>query len=109
MMSLLLPLACSGPGAGPAIAASISIGYYCAGLAALITTALFFLYRSRGGSAGVAWTGIVLLLLHPAWTISATHGDCGVLKLAASGVVSLAFVVLLLFQVRSSLSHCHDA
>jgi hypothetical protein len=40
----------------------------------------------------------LLLGLHPAWTISAYQGDCGIFKQTASILFTLLFVVLLTWQ-----------
>ena len=95
-------LACSGPGAGRSIARGIFIGYGCAALATAVTVAICIMYRRRGGKAGLAWAGLALLLLHPAWTVSATHGDCGMMKRGASYLVSCAFVALFVVQRHAS-------
>lgn len=67
--------ACSGPGAGEAIAQSIEIGYTHA-MGGLLIISLGLL------ALGPRWWPIPallvsLLVLHPAWTISAISGDCG--------------------------------
>lgn len=91
-------MACSGPGAGQAIALNIRAGYGCAAFGMLVTLALFYLQRFRGGRVWPFSTGLVLLAIHPAWTIRATGGDCGTLKLATSWFVSFLFIGLLIFQ-----------
>jgi len=78
--------ACSGPGAGEAIAVSILIGYRHAALAAvLLGLGLLLLALSPKRWLFPAILG-ALLLLHPAWTVSAIHGDCGFMKRDASRV-----------------------
>jgi len=72
--------ACSGPGAGAFIAESIAIGYFHANVAgvlflvALLFAVARFHYR-------LTWLAPILigfvLAVHPAWTVSAIHGDCG--------------------------------
>jgi hypothetical protein len=100
----LLLLACSGPGAQSVIAESIAIGYYNAGFAVLVTAALFFLHWSRHGRAWPARTGSLLVMFHPAWTISAIAGDCGYFKRDASCFVSVVCIALLAFQLYVSRS-----
>ena len=87
-------LACSGPGALRVIAESIRIGYYNAafvGLAAAAGVLLHLIHWRRGGWAfAIAYLlfGTLLLLWHPAWTVSAYHGDCGDAKRFYSYIVS---------------------
>lgn len=73
-------LACSGPGAAESIALSIQIGYrhavFCSGVLAAALVLLAFFPKRWLFPAIIA----ISLLIHPAWTISATHGDCGYLK-----------------------------
>lgn len=49
----------------------------------------------------LAWAllfSIPLLLLHPAWTTSAIHGDCGTFKAMASTVASFIAGILMVVQ-----------
>ena len=81
-----------------AIQESIAIGYVCAAVGSVATLALAFdSLRTRR----IRWTLPVaglLMLLHPAWTVSATHGDCGFLKREASFALTAVFVGLLIYQ-----------
>jgi hypothetical protein len=97
-------LACSGPGAGRVIQESILIGYFCAGLAGLVTFAAICLQRFWGGPVWPFLVCAALLALHPAWSISAIHGDCGYFKREASYAVSLLFGALLAFQLLAARS-----
>lgn len=78
MTGILDIVACSGPGAAIAITKSTAIGYWFAAATAYITIWLFRL-RVRTGWDWPAYSGALLLVLHPAWTISAS-GDCGMMK-----------------------------
>lgn len=102
-------MACSGPGAGHAIGLNIRAGYGCAAFGVLVTLALFYLQRFRGGRVWPLASGIVLLAIHPAWTIRATGGDCGMLKLAASWFVSFLFIGLLIFQLAAASRRSGDS
>ena len=91
--------ACSGPGAGAAIARSIEIGYTQAevmgGLVGI--SCLILAVRPRNWLVLLLLLG--MLLLHPAWTISAISGDCGYLKRYASYLFTALGCAGLLFQV----------
>jgi hypothetical protein len=91
-------LACSGPGAGQAIARSITIGYFSAAAVAYMTICLFRL-SSRTGRYWPAYLSALLLSLHPAWTISAVRGDCGIAKVVFSVVLLLLISGLLTLQI----------
>lgn len=96
--------ACSGPGAGQAIAENIETGYiHAAIMGGLFLTSLgLFAIRHR-------WRPVVpaillgMLLLHPAWTISAISGDCGHTKRLASYVVTVVGSACLLWQLGQTL------
>ncbi len=98
MDELHLLLACSGPGAGRAIAWSIAIGFICFVYAAFVEVQLLFLYLCRSGKRWPVYWGFGLLVLHPAWTVSARHGDCGMMKEIASLVFSIVLTVFLVIQ-----------
>lgn len=91
-------LACSGPGAGQAIARNIALGYYFAAATGIIVIWLFRL-RSRTGRDRPAYWGVALFVLHPAWTISAIRGDCGSAKVTLSCVVILIVTAVLVLQL----------
>jgi hypothetical protein len=89
-------LACSG--GAEAIYVSIALGYAHARAAAVllgISMSLGFLQRR--------WLPPILLLIllsiHPAWTVSAIHGDCGMLKQSASWVFTLISTTVLVWQL----------
>jgi hypothetical protein len=104
-------LACSGPGAMKAIADSIATGnllaliggVLVAGVAihALVTNSWYF----------PTWMSIGLMILHPAWTVSAIQGDCGWQKVVCSyGVTGLLAVLGMIqaFLVRSNAAPSPD-
>ena len=94
----LVVLACSGPGAATLIQRNISIGHFCAAIGGIITLALGFdAWRtSRWKFAFPVAT--VMLLMHPAWTVSAIHGDCGLFKRDASYFFTAIYFGLLIYQ-----------
>ena len=78
--------ACSGPGAHRVIAENIAYSRWSALGVGLMLLPIGYRYV-RGGLWEAALPHGVLLALHPAWTISAMHGDCGYLQAGASTVV----------------------
>ena len=94
-------LACKGPWAALWMEQSTIVGYYFAGVAAVITVALFREalrgYRLRWKLAVAA----CFLAVHPAWTISAGIGDCGAFRLETSVLVTALYFGLLIHQYFS--------
>jgi hypothetical protein len=91
-------LACSGPGAAATIQQSITIGYFCAALGGVITLALAFdAWRVRDWRFTLP-TAAVMLLVHPAWTVSAAHGDCGFFKRDVSYFFTAIYFALMIYQ-----------
>src|SRR5436190_10626359 len=96
-----LLLACSGEGAGETIARNIQIGYSHAGIAGglLVVAGILLLFNPKW------WLFpsicLALFLLHPAWTVSAIHGDCGFLKRDASWAFTALACATLVLQFVS--------
>ena len=91
-------LACSGPGAAATIQQSITIGYFCAAFGGVITLALAFdAWRVRDWRFTLP-IAAVMLLVHPAWTVSAVHGDCGFFKRDVSYFFTAIYVALMIYQ-----------
>lgn len=88
-------LACSGPGAKTYIEQSILIGYVCVALAGCVASWLCWSDLQRGKSRAVLAFALILLAIHPAWTISARSGDCGQLKRELSYLFTGVYAVLL--------------
>jgi hypothetical protein len=89
--------ACSGPGAGAAIAESIRIGYDQAMLVGgLFMNSLAIAALTRQWIFPAIVLG--LLAVHPAWTVSAISGDCGEFKRFASWAFTWTGVVVLTIQ-----------
>ena len=90
--------ACSGPGAMAAIQESITVGYLCAAMGGVIAVALAHdILRTRR----VRFTlplALLMLLIHPAWTVSADHGDCGMLKLDVAHAFTVVYFGLMIYQ-----------
>ena len=98
MTNLQIMFACKEPWAALSIEQSTLVGYYCAAAAAVITLALF---REALRGYRLWWKLIVavgLLVVHPAWTISAGIGDCGAFRLQTSTFVTAIYLGLLLHQ-----------
>jgi hypothetical protein len=97
--------ACSGPGAGAAIAWIIRFANWNAiGAAAAleIVLAIHFLILRRPVYPIACGA---LFVLHPAWTISARKGDCGILLANAAGLVSFIVGGLLLVQIGHAVAN----
>lgn len=77
---------------------SAQIGWYAAAFAIGIVFASVLLSLNRGS---FVWSllCVVLLLIHPAWTMDVVSGDCGYAKRFLSGAISLVLVVLLICQI----------
>lgn len=93
----MMLFACSGPGAGKAIVQSIEIGYTHAAIDGGLFVVSFVLFATGPRRWIVPAILLGLLILHPAWTISAISGDCGFLKrdvsLVFTGIGTLAVLV----------------
>jgi len=72
--------ACSGPGAGKAMAESVAIGYIHARVAAAMLLASLVVCAGAQRLWGVPAVLAGLLALHPAWTVSILRGDCGFMR-----------------------------
>jgi len=97
-MNASILFACKGPWAALSIQQSTIVGYYCAAAGAVISLAL--LRESlRGYEVGLRFAlAFILLVLHPAWTVSAESGDCGAFKLQTSLLATVVYFGLLIYQ-----------
>jgi hypothetical protein len=97
--------ACSGPGAGETIARNIELGYIHAAVVGgmLVVSWVLFAIDPRRWIVPTIIFGLVAL--HPAWTISAIHGDCGFLKRDVSwvftGIATLAILIQGVFALAN--------
>jgi hypothetical protein len=98
-------LACSGPGAGNVIADNIHTGYIHAGYAGMMLLASIILCFLGPRSLRIPAALLFLLVLHPAWTISAMGGDCGFMKRNASWVFTATGMVVVVWQTGKLLAH----
>jgi apolipoprotein N-acyltransferase len=71
----------------------------CAALAVVMLVAMVWLAKARKGGGGLVAATVILTAVHPAWTVSAIHGDCGMFKASSSMVVTLILFALLLVQM----------
>ena len=92
-------IACSGPGAASTIRVNVAYAQICAEVGAFITLALIYdgIRHHQWGKAW--WAAALLMLIHPAWTVSAYDGDCGYTLYDAAFMVLTAHGVLLLGHV----------
>jgi hypothetical protein len=93
-------LACSGPGAREFIEENTRTAYVYAALGSVLfaaTQALYFL-RKRRGLAAVLFGGL-MLAAHPAWTVSAMTGDCGISKASDAKVATGVLALMCSYQV----------
>jgi ABC-type Mn2+/Zn2+ transport system permease subunit len=98
--------ACSGEGAGALTIRNIEIGQTHAVLAGILLATALVMWRAQVRRHLEPVVCAVLFLLHPAWTISATGGDCGRLKRDLSwtftgvGCAAVSLQLLTLMQER---------
>jgi len=92
----------SGPGAAATIQQSITIGYFCAAVGGVITLALAYVAWRTRDSRFTLPVAAVMLLLHPAWTVSAIHGDCGFFKRDVSYFFTAVYFALIIYQYALS-------
>ena len=90
-----MPVACLSP---EEIETSVNVGSVAAGLGIVATIVGFGISLYRRDFTWLPFYAL-LLALHPAWTISVFHGDCGLARRFLSGVASVVFVALLLIQI----------
>ncbi len=70
-------LACSGPGAMAEIAGNIAFGRILGLIAGVLAFTSFRLWCAERRRHPLPILCAVLFIFHPAWTMSATKGDCG--------------------------------
>ncbi|MDB5330239.1 MAG: hypothetical protein JWP03_1390 [Phycisphaerales bacterium] len=98
-------LGCSGPNAWREMTDADIFGSWCAFWVLLLLVPAVYLL-ARAGHPALAMLHLLLLALHPAWTVSAWHGDCGDFKrfastlfvVAAAAAVPEAVAVAILFR-----------
>jgi hypothetical protein len=97
----MLMLACSGEGAPEAIQSAIRIGWASFAFTGFLLTVLL---ANRWYVAGRGFAAVVLGVIHPAWTVSATGGDCGGTKVMLSLLVGATAIISVVAVVLRSLS-----
>ncbi|QDU54445.1 hypothetical protein [Aeoliella mucimassa] len=94
-------LACSGEGAPAAMALATTIGWYCFAVDAMLLLAIAGRSVRSGVKKLASGIFVALLLVHPAWTVSAIHGDCGIekeiLSLLSTGFALGVYIVAVCF------------
>ena len=104
MNSFTLPsvtFACSGPGAAALIKANTVTGFTHAafGFILLLATVAYYFLRKKKGLLIVVFS-VAVLVVHPAWTIGAMLGDCGMYMVSAAkystGALGAGFLLQLL-------------
>jgi hypothetical protein len=97
-------LACSGPGAQASIQSSITLSYFCAAVGGVTTLALTYDSIREHRFRFTLPIAAILLLGHPAWTVSAIQGDCGAMKETTSILATAVYIGLFIFQHCASTS-----
>jgi hypothetical protein len=95
---LSVTYACSGPGAMAFIEANsiTALIYATFGFILVLATVTFYSLRKKKGLPIVCFS-VAVLVVHPAWTISAMIGDCGMSKVSmakyATGALGAGFLL----------------
>ena len=93
--------ACSGPGAAAFIEANTVTAFTHAafGFILLLATVAFYFLRKKKGLLIVVFN-VAVLAVHPAWTVGAMHGDCGIYMVSVvkyvTGALGAGFLLQLL-------------
>ena len=102
LMNFPFLFGCSGPGAGQAIAEAIRYGYFAAIPTFFFLAAAALTHHGLHKKVVVASCFMLPLLIHPAWTVSARGGDCGMMKtMLSSGFVALAILLLVVSLLKA--------
>ncbi len=107
------PFACSGPGALAAIRGNIAFAVQQAAFVGLLFSASLMIWIAIQRRMRYPAVCLLLLFLHPAWTLSANRGDCGRtmanLAVWTSVIASVAVVMQGIHAVRGvRKSHAHS-
>jgi hypothetical protein len=99
MTSIALSLlACSGPGAGRVIAENSTYAMLQSFAVFALACTAFWLYTQLGCARWPVIVIVILFAIHPAWTISATKGDCGYTKANVATAFTCVAVGLIAIQ-----------
>jgi hypothetical protein len=93
-------LACSGPGAAATIAGNIAFAQQQAVVVGGLTAASLLLWVPFNRRIRYPAVCLLVLSFHPAWTMSATKGDCGSGMASNAIWASLFALGALIMQVR---------
>ena len=77
---------------------SYTVGYVCAAIGAFVTLALAYDARRLRRFTLTLAASILILALHPAWTVAVIRGDCSAPRIPASYFVTGVFVVLAIVE-----------
>mgnify|MGYP006969408062 CR=1 FL=1 len=86
---------CSGPGAAKAIEAAVTLGYVSAALSLPLGLAAGWTYLVGRNNLRACCLNLAPFAIHPAWTVSATKGDCGSMKMLGSTIWLMLAIGLL--------------
>ena len=92
-------IACSGPGAIEAIMKSNALAKHVALMVAGVIACSLLLSLKRKEFKRKQTIPFFMLLIHPAWTMSAIRGDCGFMKREASHLFTLIALSILAWQI----------
>ena len=93
-------VACSGAGAAATIGRNIAFAQQQAAVVATITAVSLLLWVPFNRRIRYPAACLLLLSFHPAWSMSATKGDCGYSMASSAMWASLLAVVALILQIR---------
>ena len=92
--------ACSGPGAMATIAGNIAFSRQQASVVGLLTAASLAIWAVSNRRMRYPAVCLLLLSFHPAWAMSATHGDCGYGMASSALWATLSALLTVVMQIR---------
>ncbi|MBX3120488.1 MAG: hypothetical protein KF784_15625 [Fimbriimonadaceae bacterium] len=91
-------IACSGADVQDSIRAAIRFAYFNAAFMTIALGVSFFIAKKSPITGLITVFIGILLALHPAWTVNAWGGDCGIGKASAAVVLSLFSGIVVVVQ-----------
>jgi hypothetical protein len=102
---MVAPLASACKGGEATMAATQALGWFAFVIHAGLALASYVLWRANRDGQPSLFVLAALLALHPAWTLSAYNGDCGMIKVLATflwmAIAGVCFAVQLNQSRRS--------